>query len=83
MIALKLQQLQYNVKKNGRGVFPMLFGPSDVSPPGAAGLWGINGRYRSTECPRHRQFQPLVHRFVLSNACVPFLVGVLHYSYVR
>ena len=25
--------------------------------------WGINGRYRSTECPRHRHFQPLVHRF--------------------
>ena len=25
---------------------------------------GINGRYRSTECPCHRQFQPLVHRFV-------------------
>ena len=45
--------------------------------------WGINGRYRSTECPRHRQFQPLVHRFVLSNACVPFLVRVFHYSYVQ
>ena len=30
------------------------------------GGW-INGRYRSTECPRHRQFQPLVHRFFLSN----------------
>ena len=34
------------------------------SPPryrgGRAFNWGINGQYRSTECPRHRQFQPLV-----------------------
>ena len=40
--------------------------------------WGVNGRYRLTECPRHRQFQPLVHWF-LHSQCVPFLVGVLHY----
>ena len=25
--------------------------------------WGINGRHRSTECPHHRHFQPLVQRF--------------------
>ena len=37
MIALKLQQLQYNVKENGRGACPMLFGPSDGSPPGGGG----------------------------------------------
>ena len=24
------------------------------------GIVGHNGRYQSTECPRHRQFQPLV-----------------------
>ena len=36
------------------------------------------------QTPRHRHFQPLVHRFIQSNACVPFLVGVLHYySYVQ
>ena len=40
---------------------------------------GINGRYRSTECPHHRQFQPLVQRFSQDSSCVPFLVGVLHY----
>ena len=41
-------------------------------------LRGINGRYRLTECPRHRQFQPLVQWF-LHSICVPFLVRVLHY----
>ena len=39
---------------------------------------GINGRYRLTECPRHRQIQPLV-QWSLHSICVPFLVGVLHY----
>ena len=32
--------------------------PTDPPPPR-----GINGRYRSTECPRHRHFPPLVQRF--------------------
>ena len=40
---------------------------------------GINGRYQLTECPHHRQFQPLVQRFSQDISCVPFLVGVLHY----
>ena len=39
---------------------------------------GINGRYRSTECPHHRHFQPL-STGSHTNACVRFLVGVLHY----
>ena len=39
---------------------------------------GINGRNRLTECPHHRQLQPLVKWFLHSD-CVPFLVGVLHY----
>ena len=38
---------------------------------------GINGRDQLTECPRHRQFQPLVQWFLHSNRV--FLVGVLHY----
>ena len=29
----------------------------------------INGRYRSTECPRHRHFQPLVWWFSHSSLC--------------
>ena len=39
---------------------------------------GINGRYRLTECPCHRQFQPLV-QWPLHSDRVPFLVGVLLY----
>ena len=39
---------------------------------------GSNGPYRLIECPSHRQFQPLVQRFLHSDR-VPFLVGVLHY----
>ena len=34
---------------------------------------GINGRYRSTECPRHRHFQQLVQRF--SHICLCGNVG--------
>ena len=40
---------------------------------------GGSGRYRSTKCPRHRQFQPLVQRFSQDSSCGPFLVGVLHH----
>ena len=39
--------------------------PGAVSGTHKGAVPGINGRYRSTERPRHRQFQPLVHRFVL------------------
>ena len=28
-----------------------------------SGEGGINGRFRKTECPRHRQFQPLVQQY--------------------
>ena len=33
------------------------------------GGWWVNGRYRSTECPRHRHFQPLVRWFSHSSLC--------------
>ena len=36
-------------------------------PRGSGG--GINGRYRATECPRHRQCQPLVQRFSQDSSC--------------
>ena len=52
-----------------------------LNSPGALGerARGINGRYRSTKCPRHRQFQPLVRKFIAHCIRVPFWVGVLHY----
>ena len=39
MIALKLQQFQYNLKKNflRHALFPMLVRPSDAPPPGGGG----------------------------------------------
>ena len=39
---------------------------------------GINGRYRSTECPRLRRCQPSVQWFSTKHG-VPYLGGVLHY----
>ena len=43
-----------------------------------SGGGGVNGHYRLTACPHHRQFQPLVHKFSHPAHFVSFLVGVLH-----
>ena len=44
MVALKLQQFQYNLKKNFlRRLFPMPFGPTDPPPPGGGRLQGGGG----------------------------------------
>ena len=48
MVALKLQQFQYNLQKTFHRrlrclVFPLLFGPSDAPPPPPPGLKGGGG----------------------------------------
>ena len=67
-----------------KGIYNPRPHPNASPTPGWCLVWwtpypGIIGRYRSTECPHQRQFQPLVQRFSQDSSYVPFLVGVLHY----